>query len=150
MKHLKTYNKLFESYDWSKSTQQLKEDSNFISDTCLELDEKEFKTSGARTQTNKFNVVQFGKSPVLKINETTPYFIIGHPVGRYFKFSEIKNELLQIKSYLDDRWIKCGVLFESEAERIEVFISEKDYDHLDDWFQTSTTGIVNLVVFFNI
>lgn len=152
MKKLKTYQNFNESSSerWSITQQQLQEDSNFISDTCLELDEMGFKTSGARTQTNKLNVVQFGKSPVLKINETTPYFIIGHPVGRYFKFSEIKDELLQIKSYLGDRWIKCGVLFESEVERIEVFIDEKDYDQLDDWFQTSTTGIVNLVVFFNI
>jgi len=152
MKRLKPYQTFNESSSekWSKTQQQIQEDSNFISDACLELDDKGFKTCGARTQTNKLNVVQFGQSPVLKINETTPYFIIGHPVGRYFKFSEIKDELLQIKSYLDDRWIKCGVLFENEVERIEVFISEKDYDHLDDWFQTSTAGIVNLVVFFNI
>jgi hypothetical protein len=145
MKKLKTYKLFLES-----NSEQLKEDSDFISDTCLELDEKGFLTCGSRTQTNKINVVQFGKSPVLKINETTPYFIIGHPRGRYFRFSEIKDELLQIKSYLGERWLKCGVLFESEVERIEVYIDEKDYDHLDDWFQTSTAGIVNLVVFFNI
>jgi len=152
MKRLKTYQTFNESSSekWRKTQKQIEEDSNFISDTCLELDERGFKTCGARTQTNKFNVVQFGKSPVLKINETTPYFIIGHPRGRYFKFSEIKDELLQIKSYLDDRWIKCGVLFENQVERMEVDINVEDYDHLDDWFQTSTTAIVNLVVFFNI
>jgi len=149
MKKLKTYQNFNESSS-ERWQQQLKEDSNFISDTCLELDDKGFKTCGARTQTNKINVVQFSQSPVLKINENTPYFIIGHPVGRYFKFSEIKDEILQIKSYLGDRWIKCGVLYEFSHERIEVSIDEKDYDHLDDWFQTSASGIVNLVVFFNI
>ena len=62
----------------------------------------------------------------------------------------MKDELLQIKSYLGERWFKCGVVFENDPKRIEVYIDEKDYDNLDDWFQTSTTGIVNLAVFFNI
>ena len=68
----------------------------------------------------------------------------------YFKFSDVKDELLQIKSYLGDRWFKCGVLFEGDPNRIEIHIDEKDYDNLDIDFNTEESGIVNLAVFFNI
>ena len=109
-----------------------------ISDTLLDLEDIGYK----------IKISPDAKSNYLLINTPTPCFIIDN--NKYFKFSDVKDQLLQIKSYLDDRWFKCGVVFEDNPERIEVYIDEKDYDCLDDWFQTSTTSIVNLAVFFNI
>jgi len=138
MKKLKTYHIFNES---QINTAQFEEDKSFISDTLLELQDREFF----------YSISNSGLSTDIGISEHTSYFIIavGYHTGR-FKFSDVKDELLQIKSYLGDRWFKCGVVFENDPKRIEVFIDEKDYDNLDNWFQTSTTGIVNLAVFFNI
>jgi hypothetical protein len=138
MKKLKTYHIFNES---QINTAQFEEDKSFISDTLLELQDREFF----------YSISNGGLSTDIGISEHTPYFIIAveYHTGR-FKFSDVKDELLQIKSYLGDRWFKCGVVFENDPKRIEVFIDEKDYDNLDNWFQTSTTGIVNLAVFFNI
>lgn len=119
---------------------QFEEDKNFISDTLLELQDRGFF----------YSISNKGLSGDIGIYEHNPYFIISRFDTKRFKFSDMKDELLQIKSYLDDRWFKCGVVFENDPKRIEVYIDEKDYDHLDDWFQTSTTAIVNLAVFFNI
>jgi hypothetical protein len=128
-----------------KDITQFEEDKAFISDTLLELQDRGFK----------IRIGHDGIARSFSITEPMPIFIIDsfkfRVGGRvYFKFSDVKDELLQIKSYLGDRWFKCGVLFEGDPNRIEVYIDEKDYDNLDDWFQTSTTAIVNLAVFFNI
>jgi hypothetical protein len=136
MKKLKTYQNFNES---QINILQFEEDKNFISDTLLELQDRGFK----------IRIGHDGIARSFSITEPMPIFIIDS--GRvYFKFSDVKDELLQIKSYLGDRWFKCGVLFEGDPNRIEIHIDEKDYDNLDDWFQTSTTAIVNLAVFFNI
>jgi hypothetical protein len=143
MKKLKTYHIFNES---QINIIQFEEDKSFISDTLLELQDRGFF----------YSISNNGLSKDIGISEHTPYFIIAEHScinGNWsdrFKFSDVKDELLQIKSYLDDRWFKCGVVFENDPKRIEVYIDEKDYDHLDDWFQTSTTAIVNLAVFFNI
>jgi hypothetical protein len=142
MKKLKTYHIFNES---QINILQFEEDKSFISDTLLELQDRGFF----------YTISNNGLSQDIGISEHTPYFIIAGvnpvlPSHNRFKFSDVKDELLQIKSYLDDRWFKCGVVFENDPKRIEVYIDEKDYDHLDDWFQTSTTAIVNLAVFFNI
>jgi hypothetical protein len=150
MKKLKTYHIFNES---QINILQFEEDKNFISDTLLELQDRGFF----------YSISNNGLSKDIGISEHTPYFIIAEKYHMArdiyistrgstsrFKFSDVKDELLQIKSYLDDRWFKCGVVFENDPKRIEVYIDEKDYDHLDDWFQTSTTAIVNLAVFFNI
>ena len=144
MKRIKTYTKFNENLS-DYQLEQFDEDRSFISNTLLELNESGFHT----------RVSSDGISSQLSINDTMPLLTIGCPghggrKSKYFQFKDVKDELLQIKSYLDDRWFKCGVLFENNPKRIEVYIDEKDYDHLDDWFQTSTTGIVNLAVFFNI
>lgn len=139
MRKIKSF-KLFESdylplnFDYT----QYDEDHKFISDTLLDLEDIGYK----------IKISPDGKSRYLLINTPTPCFIIDN--NKYFKFSDVKEQLLQIKSYLDDRWFKCGVVFEDDPKRLEVYIDEKDYDYLDDWFQTSTTSIVNLAVFFNI
>lgn len=143
MKKLKTYKLFLESSlserpIGSESEYDFEEDKNFISNTLLELEDKGYKVK----------ISPDGISSHIGINEEMPYFIIQS--DKYFKFSDVKEELLQIKSYLDDRWFKCGVVFEGDPKRLEVYIDEKGYDHLDDWFQTSTTAIVNLAVFFNI
>ena len=134
MKKLKTYQIFNES---QINIAQFEEDKSFISDTLLELHDRAFFYSISNKGT-------------WKTFEHNPYFIISRFDTKRFKFSDMKDELLQIKSYLDERWFKCGVVFENDPERIEVYIDEKDYDNLDDWFQTSTTAIVNLAVFFNI
>lgn len=137
MKKLKTYQIFNES---QIDTTQFEEDKVFISDTLLELQDREFF----------YSISNKGLSEDIGIYEHNPYFIISRFDTNRFKFSDMKDELLQIKSYLGERWFKCGVVFENDPKRIEVYIDEKDYDNLDDWFQTSTTGIVNLAVFFNI
>jgi hypothetical protein len=139
MRKIKSF-KLFESdylplnFDYT----QYDEDHKFISDTLLDLEDIGYK----------IKISPDGISSHIGINEEMPFFIIDNK--KYFKFSDVKEQLLQIKSYLDDRWFKCGVLFEGDPKRLEVYIDEKDYDYLDDWFQTSTTAIVNLAVYFNI
>ena len=143
MKKLKTYKLFLESSlserpIGSESEYDFEEDKNFISNTLLELEDKGYYVK----------ISPDGISNNISIDDPMPYFIIQS--DKYFKFSDVKEELLQIKSYLDDRWFKCGVIFEGDPKRLEVYIDEKGYDHLDDWFQTSTTAIVNLAVFFNI
>ena len=137
MKKLKKYQIFNES---QINIIQFEEDKSFISDTILELEDRGFFCS----------ISNKGLSGDIGIYEHNPYFIISRFDTKRFKFSDMKDELLQIKSYLGERWFKCGVVFENDPKRIEVYIDEKDYDNLDDWFQTSTTGIVNLAVFFNI
>ena len=149
MKKLKKYQIFNES---QINIIQFEEDKSFISDTILELEDRGFFCSimpGFRfKKAPKFS--NKGLSGDIGIYEHNPYFIISRFDTKRFKFSDMKDELLQVKSYLDERWFKCGVVFENDPKRIEVYIDEKDYDNLDDWFQTSTTGIVNLAVFFNI
>lgn len=134
---LKTYIKFNENFSEYK-LEQFEEDGAFISDALLELQDRGFF----------YIISNRGLSGDIGIYEHNPYFIIW--TLKRPKFSDMKDELLQIKSYLGERWFKCGVVFEGDPKRIEVYIDEKDYDHLDDWFQTSTTAIVNLAVFFNI
>lgn len=94
-------------------------------------------------------LIKMGSSKLLNI-EHKHYVVISAPINSpfeshdYMKFSDIKDELLRLKDYLGPRWIKAGVLYEGDYERVEVNINEEDYDNLDD------AGIVNLVVFFNI
>jgi hypothetical protein len=64
----------------------------------------------------------------------------------YFRFSDIKDELLRLKDYLGTRWVSCGVVFAGDPERIVVDINEYNYDELDDKFPQ----ISNLAVIFNI
>lgn len=118
---------------------QYKEDEKFISDTFLDLEESGF---GIQIRPD-------GLSDILSINTPTPYLIIDRGFTD-FKFSDIKDELLQIKSYLGERWIKCGAIFSGDAERIQINIQQESYDSLDNDFQTGDGAIVNLVVFFNI
>jgi len=131
MKYLTKY-KIFENFD---------EDKRFIEDVLLELEDKGFSVQ----------IRPDGMNGILMITEPTPYFIIGvRPDIRTFTFSDVKDELLTIKSYLEDRWITCGALFSSNLHRTRVDVDEKDYDLLDDWFDTKDEGIINLAVFFNI
>jgi hypothetical protein len=132
MKYLSKY-KIFENFD---------DDKNFIRDVLLELEDKGFS----------IQIRPDGMNGILMITEPTPYFIITLDTFRIktFTFSDVKDELLTIKSYLEDRWITCGVLFSSDLHRTRVDIDEKDYDLLDNWFDTEDEGIVNLAVFFNI
>jgi hypothetical protein len=132
MKYLSKY-KIFENFE---------EDKNFIGDVLLELEDKGFS----------IQIKPDGLNGILMITEPTPYFVISVSPGmRTFTFSDVKDELLTIKSYLEDKWITCGVLFSNNihsSHRIRVDIDEKDYDLLDNWFDTKDEGIINLAVFF--
>ena len=129
MKYLSKY-KIFENFD---------EDKQFIGDVFLELEDKGFS----------IQIKPDGLNGILMITDPTPYFIIGLSTGiKTFTFSDVKDELLTIKSYLEDRWVTCGVLFSSSLHRTRVDIDEKGYDLLDNWFDTKDEGIVNLAVFF--
>ena len=146
MKFLKPYTKFNEGLS-DYQIEQLEEDKNFISDTLLELKDKEFRINVCYVD-DLIEGIVIGKVFIdsLSITEPMPILIIGAPENSQFQFSDVKDELLQIKSYLDDRWYKCGVMFNSEI--IDVLIDEKDYDNLDD--KTSAGGIFYLAVFFNI
>jgi len=92
MKKLKTYHIFNES---QINILQFEEDKSFISDTLLELQDREFF----------YSISNSGLSKDIGISEHTPYFIIAEKYHtNRFKFSDVKDELLQIKSYLDDRW----------------------------------------------
>lgn len=91
------------------------------------------------------------EKPINVLGSWTPfvsYVLISQSIDstEYMKFSDIKYELLRLKEYLDGRWLKVGVVFVGDSERIEVDINEEDYDNLDQWFGE----ISNLAIFFNI
>jgi hypothetical protein len=129
---------------YDESRDQFEEDKSFISDTLLELQDRGFR----------IRIAHDGIARSFSITEPMPIFIIDsfkRVGGRvYFTFSDVKDELLQIKSYLGDRWFKCGVIFEGNPERFSIDINEETYDNLDIDFNTEESGIVNLAVFFNI
>lgn len=130
-------------YKYDESRDQFEEDKSFISDTLLELQDRGFR----------IRIGHDGIARSFSITEPMPIFIIDsfkRVGGRvYFTFSDVKDELLQIKSYLGDRWFKCGVIFEGNPERFSIDINEETYDNLDIDFNTEESGIVNLAVFFN-
>jgi len=137
MKSLRTFVKFNENLS-NQKLQQFREDEVFILQTFLDLQYDGYRVRVADDVIAKSFL----------ITEPMPGFVIQRQrtgySSPYFKLSDVKHELLQIKSYLDDRWFKCGVVFVGDPERIEVEIDEEDYDLLGE------QEIVNLVVFFNI
>ena len=79
---------------------------------------------------------------------TTNYILLSNKnqITNYIRFSDIKEELLRLKDYLGDRWIRCGVVFAGDPERIHIDINEDNYDELNNNYPE----ISNLAVFFNI
>ena len=128
MKHIVSY-KLFES-----KIQEIQD----IEDMLLELEDIGYLVSIKRGTEKPINVLG-SWIPFVS------YVLISHS-SEYIKFSDIKYELLRLKEYLDDRWLKVGVVFVGDSESIEVDINEEDYDNLDQWFDE----ISNLAIFFNI
>jgi len=129
--------KIYKNREFYSSSQ--KNTLNTIEDICLDLKDRNFYVNTG-----------IGSSLDIRLKH---YIIIGGPVlddpteNSYFNFKDVKDELLRLKSYLGEKWIKCGVLFTGEIDRIEVDINEEDYDNLDQWFSSE---INNLVIFFNI
>lgn len=80
--------------------------------------------------------------------DTTNYILLSNKnqITNYIRFSDIKEELLRLKDYLGDRWIRCGVVFAGDPERIHIDINEDNYDELNNNYPE----ISNLAVFFNI
>jgi len=68
----------------------------------------------------------------------------------YFTFNEVLDTLLNIRDYIGDKWVSCGVVFVGDPTRIFIDINWEDYDRLDQMFDTDETPIVDLVVNFNI
>lgn len=66
----------------------------------------------------------------------------------YFTFKEVIDTLLNIRDYIGDKWVSCGVVFVGDPTRI--FIDINWDDDLDQMFNTYETPIVDLVVNFNI
>ena len=104
------------------------------------------------------------------INQPTPNYIRISPSqrslfnGEYFNFSDLKDELIHLSSYLDYRMVSLSVIFSTHVsgnrksqKRIEIDLDESFFnllenDLLDEWLIESegVSNIINLIVFFNI
>jgi hypothetical protein len=124
MKYLKIFENFYE--DEVKST---------LKDLCLDLTDEGFliRISSFIPRGNPF-----------------PYLSLYKKVFDYFTFSEVIDVVLNIKDYLGDKWVSCGVVFVGNPERIKIDINWEDYDRLDQMFDTEESPIVDLVIYFNI
>lgn len=134
MRHLKRF-LIFES------TEQYQKDKQYIEDIFLEFTQNPYFQAEVigRVFSKDFVLIRPKRSALLK--------------GKYLTFSDMKDELLHLKSYLGDRWVGCSVVFQdppSGHPRVLVDIDELTYDTLDEKFRTDIFGIVNVLVFFNL
>lgn len=174
MKYLKS----FESLDFSSFSaairdghlnenqiEQFKNDREFISDVLLDWNDKG-GYSEVEIHYDAECYSEDGKYIDISVSSLMPKVGIYHknynPLNfnthpsLYFKFSDVKDEILSIKSYLGDRWYKCCVMFEDNFYlkkkwrsplRIEVNIDENNYDKLDEYFQAR---ICYVFIFFQL
>ena len=124
------YLKIFENFseDEIKST---------LKDLCLDLTDEGFK-------------IKFYIKPNTSSALSNYMYIYKENFGKYFTFSEVIDVVLNIKDYLDDKYVSCGVVFVGNPERIKIDINWEDYDRLDQMFDTEESPIVDLVIYFNI
>ena len=124
------YLKIFENFseDEIKST---------LKDLCLDLTDEGFK-------------IKFYIKPNTASALSNYMYIYKENFGKYFTFSEVIDVVLNIKDYLDDKYVSCGVVFVGNPERIKIDINWEDYDRLDQMFDTEESPIVDLVIYFNI
>lgn len=106
------------------------EDKEYINDIMLELEDKGLQLF------------------LLKDESLDVILISSNKNSKYFKFSDIKSEVLHLKSYLGDRWVKSGSVFESDPERHNIRINEEDYDKLDSIYNTESEGIFNFAIWY--
>jgi hypothetical protein len=136
MKHLKEW-KLFENksdFEEIKST---------LKDLCLDLTDEYYRIMIAANSVLK--------SPNWSLYPGRPRYILGiSKEVEYFNFSDIKDVILNVKDYLGDKYMGCGVVFVGDPNRIKIDINFEDYDQLDQMFTTDEAPIVNLVIYFNI
>lgn len=141
MKHIKKF-KLFENklFDWEDSP-QFEYDNNYLTDVLQTLIDRGYIV-----------LVKRFSSAILKVFDK-PGLVIGVPIDISerggCKFSDLEDEISHIVSYLGDRFIKSGVIFSGDPDRIEVDITD-NYDKLDDWFKTSEDGVIEICIFFDI
>ena len=131
------YLKIFENFseDEIKST---------LKDLCLDLTDEGFK-------------IKFYIKPNTASALSNYMYICKENFGKYFTFSEVIDVVLNIKDYLGDKWVSCGVVFVGNPGRfftgsptIKIDINWEDYDRLDQMFDTEESPIVDLVIYFNI
>lgn len=142
MKYLKRYNRIFESES------QFEEDKEIIGSLLFDL--TDYDVFNSRFDILSFPIeVDSGYERLLTIGGGEHYLLLStsSKQKRNFKFSDIKIPILNIKDYLDKRWIRCVVLFEGETTRVIVDVDKDSYDHLDNYWQTKITEIV---IFFQI
>jgi hypothetical protein len=138
MKYLKIFENFYE--DEVKST---------LKDLCLDLTDEGFKTYFYEpVYSSPHDAPAQLKSWKIQIGYFTQNQIYNDL--RYFTFSEVKDVILNIKDYLGDKWVSCGVDFVGSPERIKIDINWEDYDRLDQMFDTEESPIVDLVIYFNI
>jgi hypothetical protein len=137
------YLKIFENFseDEIKST---------LKDLCLDLTDEGFKILFSKPKS--VNISFFNKitSKDTGLNWFSTVSLYKRNFGDYFTFSEVIDVVLNIKDYLDDKWVSCGVVFVGNPERIKIDINWEDYDRLDQMFDTEESPIVDLVIYFNI
>lgn len=137
------YLKIFENFseDEIKST---------LKDLCLDLTDEGFKILFSKPKS--VNISFFSKitSKDTGLNWFSTVSLYKRNFGDYFTFSEVIDVVLNIKDYLGDKWVSCGVVFVGNPERIKIDINWEDYDRLDQMFDTEESPIVDLVIYFNI
>jgi hypothetical protein len=148
--------KLEESSFFKGERNQLEEDKSYINDIFIPL----ITDDVLDCEVKREHLYRGQPTPQLVIIENKRRNTIR---GRYLKFSDIKDELLHLRSYLDKRWVGCSVLFtsgcstgKSPNERVDVYINENTYDSLDERFNTLRVnasgghGIISIIVFFRV
>ena len=147
MKYLKRFNQsinLLESSFFKGEREQFEEDKSYINDIFIPLVTEEVLTCEV---TNK--KIYYGQPENQLVIIESPRRNIQQ--GKYLQFSEFKDEILHLKSYLGSRCKVISVLFTGSHHRQNVEINEEEYDYLDQWFQTGDgQGIINIVIFFSI
>lgn len=137
------YLKIFENFSEYEIKSTLK-------DLCLDLTDEGFKILFSKPKS--VNISFFSKitSKDTGLNWFSTVSLYKRNFGDYFTFSEVIDVVLNIKDYLGDKWVTCGVVFVGNPERIKIDINWEDYDRLDQMFDTEESPIVDLVIYFNI
>lgn len=131
------YLKIFENFSLFNAYRFEDEIKSTLKDLCLDLTDEGFK-------------IKFYIKPNTASALSNYMYIYKENFGKYFTFSEVIDVVLNIKDYLDDKYVSCGVVFVGNPERIKIDINWEDYDRLDQMFDTEESPIVDLVIYFNI
>lgn len=138
MKHLKSYNKLFESVDTTTED---------ITEICYELTDGRFaikvydefpgwgRTSGVGVidiSNPEFHLTQEDKIVIISLSDYRDY--------DGFSFDEVREVVLRLVDYLGDRYKGCSVLFVGDHRRYNINKREI-VEH--NWFSNLTNLIIS-------